>query len=265
MNDFRPRPPDQPPTRGSATPAKRSWRTPLRVVVSTAVIAPIAVLISGGVPWCMGFEAPAIRQIEACPLAIEALGAPVSRTWLGLSCGSAETSGSSGNADWMLPVAGPRGRGSLDLVAVKRGGGWVLQRALLETDRGTIDVLTCSGGSPADIQPATYPARVASVLGEPAVAVGDACTVSIAAAPRGGNANCRVRVDCGGRYLYGAGTTGYALCSGPPAALVGRDDLPTSSGGDPTLDLDVSAREVILTDQTIRGTWVVQLAIDPAR
>lgn len=258
MNDPRPGPPSQEPV----TPARRSPWKRLGALVSIAAIAPFAVLIAGGAPWCMGFEAPALQRIEACPLAVEALGAPVSRSWLGLSCGSAETSGSSGNADWVFPVAGPRGHGSLDLVAVKQGGDWVLQRALLETDGRTIDVLTCSGGAAVDIRPASYRARVATVLGEAPVAVGDACTVAVEPAPPGGTANCRVLVDCGGRRLYGAGTTGYALCNGAPAALVARDDLPTSSGGDPTLDLDVAGREVILTDQTGRGTWVVQLAFD---
>jgi hypothetical protein len=259
MTDSRPGPPVP------EAPAKRSFKNPIRAVVGLATIAPIVVLVSGGVPWCMGFEAPALRRIEACPLAVEALGAPVSRAWLGLSCGNAETSGATGEADWTFPVAGPRGRGALDLVAVKQGGDWVLHRALLETDRGSIDVLTCTGGGPIGVQNATYRARVATILGEPAVAAGDACTVTVEAAPPGGTSNCRVRVDCGGRLLYGAGTTGYASCSrGQAGGLVGRDDMPTSSGGDPTLDLDVAAREVILTDQTSRGTWVVQLALDAA-
>jgi hypothetical protein len=252
-----------PPT---ASPFRSRLTGKLAAIVGIVVIAPIIFFVSDSVPSCMGFDAPALRQIEQCPLAVEALGAPVSRSWLGFSCGNAKENGSSGHANWTFPVTGPRGHGSLDVSAVQRGGSWTLRRAMLETDRGTIDVLTCSGGGPLNVQPARFHARVTSTLGQPQVAVGDSCDVSIEAAPPGGVQNCRVRIDCGGRFLYGSGTSGYARCNADQSgAVVARDDQPTSSGGDPTLDLQVARHEAIVTDQTSSGTWVVQLSLEDAQ
>jgi hypothetical protein len=85
----------------------------------------------------------ALRRVEACPRATEALGDSVDGT-VGVGCGSLETGGGHGYLDWNVPVAGDRGRGTMYLSASQRGGRWTLDAVELEANDETINILSCS-------------------------------------------------------------------------------------------------------------------------
>lgn len=214
-------------------------------------------------PACMGFEGATIQAIESCPRATEILGTPVTRSWIGMSCGNAETADDTGDASWTFPVSGPRGSGSIDVYATRRGGPWIVHRATLEAEGTTIDVTSCTEGGPIAITEQRHTATVTQVIGSPGVEQGGRCTIAITPSS-GGPYNCRIQIDCGATNLYGSrSSNGYASCgSGAGGGLVARDDTPTPQGGDPTLDLRLGDGEVILTDQTGAGTWVVEMHVD---
>jgi hypothetical protein len=210
----------------------------------------------------MGFEDPTLRAIEACPAAAAALGPPISRSYLGWSCGNAETEGSFGNASWTFPVTGSNGSGSVDVVAEMRGGPWRILSATVETSSGTWEVVHCSGGGPVDVVATHFDATVTTAIGTGPVARGTACGIDLG--PGDGPWPCHVVVTCGAETLYGAGSTGYADCSADASgAITVRDGEPSSSGGDPTLDLRVGAGEAVLTDTGASGTWVLTLSFAP--
>ncbi len=251
----------------SPDPRAPEPRSPARRVlgiVAGVAVWPALMIGFGFAPRCMGFEDVTLRAIERCPLAVERLGTPVRESWLGLSCGNAETEGSFGHASWDFPVAGPRGRGSVSVIVEQRGGPWRLLSGSLETGDDVIDLVSCSLGGSLVVTPTTFDASVTSVIGAPGVAVGDACHVAVH--PGDGPFPCRVAIDCAGTVLYGAGTTGWTACAAEPdGSLRVRDMAPTPDGGDPTLDLQLGLGTAVLTDETASGTWVVQLAFAPRR
>lgn len=223
---------------------------------------PFFFFIFSGAPACMGFEEPTLSAIEGCPLAVEQLGTPVARSWMGMSCGNAETSDDFGNASWSFPVAGPRGSGSVDVVAEKRGGPWRLLSLQLDVNGRTIDVLSCSGGGPVSVTPTTLAATAESVIGSPGVAQGGACTIQLG--PGNGPFPCRVQVSCGDRVIYGGENQGFSHCSSDPThGLHVHDPAATPADGDPTMDLQLSAGTAVLTDEVSGGTWVVSLRFTP--
>jgi hypothetical protein len=254
---------DEPAPHPPVTEQRSPFRRMLGLFGGVA-LWPVILVALGGAPACLGFEDVTLASIEACPAAVELLGAPVSRSWLGLSCGSAETEDDSGHASWDFPVAGPRGRGSVSVVAQESGGTWRLISGSLESGDTTIDLLTCTAGGPMAVTAVDFDATVTSIIGAPGVAIGDACHVSVR--PGEGDYPCRVSVACAGNILYGAGSTGWTGCGrGPDGSLRVRDTSPTPSGGDPTLDLSLGAGTAVLTDEAASGTWVVQLAFTPPR
>lgn len=232
-------------------------------ILGGLLVWPVLFVAFTGAPACMGFEDPTLRAIESCPRAAELLGTPVTRSWLGMSCGNAETSDDTGNASWTFPVAGPRGSGSVEVYATRRGGPWVVHRATLEASGTTVDVTSCTEGGPIAIEAQTHAATVTQVIGAPGVVVGTPCSVQVTPSS-GGVYNCRIQIDCGASNLYGSrSSNGYASCGlDAQRGLRARDDSPTPQGGDPTLDLRLGEGEVILTDQTGGGTWVVEMHVD---
>ncbi|HVU05731.1 MAG TPA: hypothetical protein VHE30_28475 [Polyangiaceae bacterium] len=90
------------------------------------------------------------------------------------------------------------------------------------------------------------------------------CDVVISPAYAEGD-TCRVLVTCGGKVMYGAGTSGYAHClvaNGAPTSFV--DARPTASGSDPELSIDLVAGTGTLGDTTKSGvTYSVQFSLSP--
>jgi hypothetical protein len=64
----------------------------------------------------------AIAQATANPQVREQIGEPIKPDWF--ISGELNVSGSSGKANLIIPISGPRGRGSIHAVAQKSGGVW---------------------------------------------------------------------------------------------------------------------------------------------
>ena len=114
-----------------------------------------------GFAFVIGLEAM-IRTSEPSKIAIERaissreikirLGDPV-KAGLFVS-GSIETSGPSGHADLSIPLSGPKGKGTLYVVAQEKAGIWNFEtlEAAVPGDATRIDLLTDTSNSPAPAQ-----------------------------------------------------------------------------------------------------------------
>ena len=74
----------------------------------------------------------ALTQARSNEQVIEALGEPIEPGWW--ITGSAETTTTSGFADFAFPISGPENSGTLYVVALKSAGQWELQRVELEVE-----------------------------------------------------------------------------------------------------------------------------------
>ena len=67
----------------------------------------------------------ALARAQAHPVLVERLGTPIEAGFF--TSGSINVNGSSGNADLAIPIHGPRGEATVNVVAEKRGGAWVYE------------------------------------------------------------------------------------------------------------------------------------------
>ena len=91
------------------------------------------------------------RAIEN-PAVQEQIGKPIEAAWF--ISGSLHINGSSGNADFSIPISGPRANGSVRVIAFKRGGVWrfTYLQVNVAGQRSCIDLLADQPTDPA-IQP----------------------------------------------------------------------------------------------------------------
>lgn len=296
-----------PPPGGGYRPVPgRKPASPLRILLSllgSVVMLPVFALGFAGAPSCMGFEEPTLRIIEACPPAAAALGTPVSRSWIGMSCGNAEENGAFGNASWSFPVSGPNGSGSVSVVAMRSGGPWVVRTAMVETSAGTFEAVSCAAGAgvsaagaamggappgapmpPAGLPPAPgAPAPPSPMLGGglPGFGAGAplhlSATVStvVGAAPAAMGEACTIDVAPAG---LGAPCRVDVTCGGRPiyggAAPGHATCLPGGRGGTIVADASSADGDPMLTVTSESGTgtmtstgastWVVTFSFPPA-
>jgi hypothetical protein len=111
----------------------------------------------------------------------------------------------------------------------------------------------------------TRTAKVVSKTGTPPFSV-TSCTMKISPA-LATKSTCRVTLTCGGKVVYGAGTTGYAECllangaTGAPQSFV--DPYPTPQGGDPEFQANLAAKTAVLSDTTEAGvTYSVSFTLE---
>ncbi|XXY44336.1 hypothetical protein WME91_30455 [Sorangium sp. So ce269] len=105
-------------------------------------------------------------------------------------------------------------------------------------------------------------ARVTASSGPSPVKVGAQCTLRVSPLARPGK--CLTRLECGGRMLYGAGTTGVSECTEEQDQVVRvHDGNTTRDGGDPALDLDVATGKITVRDEVASGTWTASMQLDP--
>ena len=82
-----------------------------------------------------------VARAKSHPAVIEALGSPIEEG-LFLS-GKTNVNGSSGEADLSVPLSGPKGKGTLYIVATKSAGQWnYSQLVLAKADGQRIDLLS---------------------------------------------------------------------------------------------------------------------------
>ncbi len=106
-----------------------------------------------------------------------------------------------------------------------------------------------SAGCMHTAEPVSRTGRVEAVRGLTGVAVGQTCSIDVAAEARA-SLNCRVTVRCGERTLFGgANPGGYAAC-GVTGGRYGSaaDPLRSARDGDPALELDLERRVARVTD-----------------
>jgi hypothetical protein len=215
----------------------------------------------------MGYQDLVMEKVNSCPQAREALGSPIKPSLIGLSCGSAKTSGSSDRARWTMSVSGPKERGRYSYHVRKDGGAWRFVSGTLKAGGRTIDVGMCAvlGAAIGVTATKRFTGQVTSTVGTAPVAKGAACTVTVA--PGGDDHPCRTEVTCGGTVIYGiTPSTGYSSChtakgSGGTLDLVVQDRDFTPQGGDPALDLRTATGEVVVSDQLPPGMWVVNIKL----
>lgn len=116
----------------------------------------------------------------------------------------------------------------------------------------------------APFTPRAWEGRLARFRGSEPVAEGERCDVRVLPV-RTRMFNCLVRVTCGGVVLYpdGPQRAGYAPCDvadGVPTRAV--DDGTTPQDGDPTLEADLLARRVRVTDEGPGRTFEAEVVLD---
>lgn len=87
-----------------------------------------------------------VRRAQENPDVLLALGEPIKEGWW--ITGSINTSGPTGNADVSIPLKGPKGKGTLYIVAYKEAGEWNYERLEVEVEGQAerIDLLAEGGG-----------------------------------------------------------------------------------------------------------------------
>jgi hypothetical protein len=85
--------------------------------------------------------AQGLARARADPQVTEKIGQPIEAGWT--ASGSINTSGSSGDADISIPIRGPKGTGTLYVVAKKSAGRWEFQTLQVEVkgEQERIDLL----------------------------------------------------------------------------------------------------------------------------
>jgi len=88
-----------------------------------------------------GFYSEALARARANPQVTEKIGLPLQAGWL--ASGSMNTSGPSGSADVSIPISGPKGKGTIYVVAKKSAGEWKFRTLQVEIEGETsrIDLL----------------------------------------------------------------------------------------------------------------------------
>ena len=67
----------------------------------------------------------ALARAQASPVLVERLGTPIEAGFF--TSGSINVNGPAGNADLAIPIRGPRGEATVNVVAEKRGGVWIYE------------------------------------------------------------------------------------------------------------------------------------------
>ena len=113
------------------------WAVPLgclgTVVMFVAFIAAIFMVVMGAMRTSDAYQI-AMSEARQHPAVVDALGEPIEVGWF--VSGNISVSGASGEADLKVPLNGPRGSGTLYIVADKVAGEWIFERmevALVES------------------------------------------------------------------------------------------------------------------------------------
>lgn len=103
----------------------------LIIIACTAFILGIFAVVFGAMRSSTPYQ-EALVAVQTDATAIELLGEPIEAGWL--MSGSINTSGSSGDASFSIPVSGPKGKGTVYVEAYKSGGVWQYTQLYLEVE-----------------------------------------------------------------------------------------------------------------------------------
>ena len=240
-------------------------------------LGPIAIgaLLLLGMPMmtrCNGAYEPAMAALNACPQAAALLGVPISQAPVGLACGSSETSGAYGHANWQFTVRGPNGSGKFQFAGRNNGQGWQLDTALLTVGDQTVSVWPCSKGA-ALPGSGTAPLTGATTLTGTVISaqgttlpVNTPCSITVSPTPPQAvqnGYNCHVRVQCGAWTIYGWEGAGYTRCQVAGGVASRADDTTgAAQGDDPMLALDTVGRTCQVSDNSTQP-YTVNISLTP--
>lgn len=89
----------------------------------------------------------ALARARADSQVVDKIGQPIVAGWL--SSGNINISGPSGHADIAIPISGPKGKGTLYLVAKKSAGQWNFDRLEVEVEGETARIGLLKAEAPA--------------------------------------------------------------------------------------------------------------------
>ena len=123
----------------------RNWKWLLGLLVGLAVLA--LAMVAGLVILVMSLlrgsdvAKEAMARARANPAMVQHLGTPIVEGWW--ISGSVNLSNDSGDADLLLPISGPKGKGTLHVTAHKRAGTWTyrVMQAAIDGSAEKIDLL----------------------------------------------------------------------------------------------------------------------------
>ena len=97
-----------------------------------------------------GFYSEALTRARANPQVVDKIGRPIAAGWL--ASGSVNVSGSSGKADLSIPVSGPKGKGTIYVVANKSASVWTFEtlQVGIDGEAERIDLLAPEGTPPSE-------------------------------------------------------------------------------------------------------------------
>ena len=104
------------------------------IVVGVIAFAVAIVFVVFGAMKSSDVYQQAYERAKSSPAVRSELGEPIEDGWY--VSGNVNTTGDSGQADIRFPVSGPKGSGTVEAVATKRGGVWVFSRLGVQTDGG---------------------------------------------------------------------------------------------------------------------------------
>jgi hypothetical protein len=108
-------------------------------VVGACIVAFLVLVVFAGLKQTDAYKM-AVARAGSDPRVTAALGTPIETGWY-LS-GHANVNGGSGDADFSIPISGPKGKGTIYAVATKSGGDWTYSKlqVKVESTGETIDL-----------------------------------------------------------------------------------------------------------------------------
>lgn len=101
------------------------------IVLGVAFAGGILLLVESSIKSSDAYT-QAMARAQESPLVLEKIGQPLRAGWF--VSGSISVSGSSGNADFSIPISGSKGKGTIFVVAKKSAGSWQFESLQVEVE-----------------------------------------------------------------------------------------------------------------------------------
>jgi TonB family protein len=135
-------PPVQPPQQKGCLGRNWKWMLPVGclglILVGVALVGGIVFVAMSAIKSSEVYQG-ALKVAQTHPAAVERLGQPVKDGWL--VQGNVNFENGSGNANFEVPVSGPKNSGTLRVSAINPGGAWMYQKLDLVVGGETISLL----------------------------------------------------------------------------------------------------------------------------
>ncbi|HEY2614470.1 MAG TPA: cytochrome c oxidase assembly factor 1 family protein [Chthoniobacterales bacterium] len=125
-----------PPPRRNWWQRNWKWFVPSGCLVILLACAAFVFIIIGllfGVLKSSDAYKTALARARSDPRVTSSLGSPIEPGFL--ISGNANVNGASGQADLSIPISGPKGKGTIYVVATKQAGEWTYTKLIVEVDK----------------------------------------------------------------------------------------------------------------------------------